>query len=71
MGEVTARLGERMGGTNPPAIRTRAEVARFFDGLDVLDPGLVRPSEWHPDGGGPNRTDPRVTPMVCGVARKP
>jgi hypothetical protein len=71
MGEVTARLGEHMRGTNPPAFRTRAEVARFFDGLDVLDPGVVPLAEWRPDAGSPSRTETRVTPMFCGVARKP
>jgi hypothetical protein len=71
MGVVTARLDERMRGTNPPAFRTRAEVARFFDGLDVLDPGVVPLAEWRPDAGAPSRTGTRVTPMFCGVARKP
>jgi len=30
-------------------VRTAAEIARFFDGLDVLDPGLVEISTWRPD----------------------
>jgi hypothetical protein len=57
--------------TNPPAFRTRAEVARFFDGLEVLEPGVVPVAEWRPDAGAPSRTGARVTPMFCGVARKP
>jgi len=24
-------------------------VARFFDGLDVLEPGVVKVTEWRPD----------------------
>jgi S-adenosyl methyltransferase len=28
--------------------RDRAEVARFFDGLDLVEPGLVRVPEWRP-----------------------
>jgi hypothetical protein len=28
--------------------RSRAEVARFFDGLDLVHPGLVRVPEWRP-----------------------
>jgi hypothetical protein len=27
--------------------RTRAEVARFFDGLDIVEPGLVTAPEWY------------------------
>jgi hypothetical protein len=29
--------------------RTRAQVERFFDGLDLLDPGLVEIQLWRPD----------------------
>jgi hypothetical protein len=34
-------------------VRTRAEVAAFFDGLDLVDPGVVPLHEWHPDAGTP------------------
>ncbi|MCQ4079481.1 SAM-dependent methyltransferase [Streptomyces sp. RB6PN25] len=48
--------------------RTKAEVSRFFDGTQLLDPGVVSLPEWRPDSqddaGG------RV-PMWCGVGRKP
>ncbi|MEU4625332.1 SAM-dependent methyltransferase [Actinoplanes sp. NPDC023801] len=36
--------------------RTLAEVSRFFDGLDVLEPGIVSVSDWRPQPG------PRPTP---------
>ncbi|HZC60816.1 MAG TPA: SAM-dependent methyltransferase, partial [Streptosporangiaceae bacterium] len=29
--------------------RTREQVARFFAGTDLVDPGLVRVEEWRPD----------------------
>jgi hypothetical protein len=29
--------------------RSRAEVAAFFDGLDLVEPGLVRVPQWRPD----------------------
>ena len=29
--------------------RDRAQVARFLDGTDPVDPGLVRAELWHPD----------------------
>jgi hypothetical protein len=47
--------------------RTGAEVAAFFDGLDLLEPGLVSCPRWRPDG--PEL--PPETPLWAGVARKP
>jgi hypothetical protein len=29
--------------------RTRAEFTRFFDGWQLLDPGVSLPHHWHPD----------------------
>ncbi|TCO52447.1 SAM-dependent methyltransferase [Actinocrispum wychmicini] len=37
--------------------RTRAEIASFFSGCELVEPGLVTPSEWWPDG-------PRMKPLV-------
>ena len=31
--------------------RTRAEIERFFDGFDLLDPGVVEIQLWRPDDG--------------------
>jgi hypothetical protein len=31
--------------------RSRQQVARFFDGMDLVDPGLVRVEEWRPEPG--------------------
>jgi hypothetical protein len=33
--------------------RSHAEVERFFDGFDLLDPGLVEIQRWRPDGRRP------------------
>jgi SAM-dependent methyltransferase len=39
---------------NTPLIsRDRAGIARFFDGLTLVDPGLVRPAQWRPDLANP------------------
>lgn len=35
---------------NPAVQRERAEIAAFFDGLELVTPGLVWLPEWHPDG---------------------
>ena len=40
--------------------RTREQVARFFAGTDLIDPGLARVEEWRPDPGtadGPSSPD--------------
>lgn len=34
----------------PLVPRTHAATARFFDGYDLVEPGLVRLAEWRPDG---------------------
>jgi hypothetical protein len=47
--------------------RRHAEVERFFDGLDLLDPGVVEIQRWRPDGRRP------MLPggFYGGVGRKP
>lgn len=34
---------------NPATLRTRTQIEHFFDGLHLVDPGLVFVSEWRPD----------------------
>jgi hypothetical protein len=50
----------------------RGGVERFFDGLVLVDPGLVLIDRWRPDGTEPPRP-PGVDepPFYGGVARKP
>jgi hypothetical protein len=49
-------------------LRTREETSRFFDGLELLEPGVVTVSRWRPQSDAA-----AVTPatMWAGVARKP
>jgi hypothetical protein len=48
--------------------RTHAEVCRFFEGLELIEPGVVTVDRWRtPD---PPLTDPQV-PIYGGVGRKP
>jgi hypothetical protein len=53
---------------NPLALapRTHEEIMRFFDGLELVEPGLVIVNRWRPD-----EPDDWVTPAFVGVARKP
>jgi len=47
--------------------RDRDQVARFFDGLELVEPGLVNVSEWRPEPG--SAAAPAA--LWVGVARKP
>jgi hypothetical protein len=50
-------------------LRTHDQVARFFDGLDLLDPGVVLVDEWRRDADQPVR-EGMVLPLYGGVAGK-
>jgi hypothetical protein len=51
-------------------VRSRAEITRFFDGLELVPPGLVYLADWQPDTL-PNESEPGSALMLCGVGRKP
>jgi hypothetical protein len=65
MANVTARLGDRM--PYRATLRNRAEVTRFFDGLTLVDPGVVKVTAWHQDS---DLDAARSTTLWCGVAIK-
>ena len=66
MASMTSRLNELMAQQTTP--RTYAQVSQFFEGLDLVEPGLVRVPEWRPamaiDAQAPAQ-------MWAGVALKP
>jgi hypothetical protein len=69
-GELTqlGQVMEDLPGTGFTLVpRTAAELARFFDGLELVEPGIVPVDRWRPDGPPPDDE----TPHPCGVARKP
>jgi SAM-dependent methyltransferase len=51
-------------------LRSRDAIARFFDGFEILDPGLVRLVDWRPGNARAPRDD-LPTWFLCGVGRKP
>jgi hypothetical protein len=63
--EVARRYNARV----PAGQRRRShdEVARFFRGLEVLEPGIVPTPEWRPS----QPAGPAPVPMWAGVGRKP
>lgn len=55
-------------GSAPMTLRTRGELARFFEGLELLEPGLVTCSRWRPEEDEAGLVD---VAHWAGVARKP
>jgi hypothetical protein len=56
--------------TSPVTLRTRAQVATFFDGWDLVEPGLVQVPLWRPDGKPPRPRELDRVWVYGGVARK-
>jgi O-methyltransferase involved in polyketide biosynthesis len=56
-------------GTPPMTLRSPEQIARFFDGLDLIEPGVVSCSRWRPDIS-PLGSQPPEVDEFCGVARK-
>ncbi|MDJ1131137.1 SAM-dependent methyltransferase [Streptomyces iconiensis] len=51
--------------------RTRAEVSRFFEKLELLEPGLTMAHLWRPDPEAAERLPDDALTLHTGVARKP
>ncbi|WP_413760803.1 SAM-dependent methyltransferase [Streptomyces sp. MMBL 11-3] len=55
-------------GAIPLRLRTRSEVEPFFEGLELVAPGLVSATEWYREGPAPT---PERSGFHVGVARIP
>ncbi|MFD5568459.1 SAM-dependent methyltransferase [Streptomyces cadmiisoli] len=53
---------------NPLIMRSREEIARFFEGYDMVEPGLVPMPVWRPDTA-PEDEDPYAFSGFAGVGR--
>ncbi|MGW3106554.1 SAM-dependent methyltransferase [Streptomyces sp. NPDC001100] len=53
---------------NPLIMRSRDEIARFFEGYDMVEPGLVPMPDWRPDTA-PEDDDPFSFSGFAGVGR--
>ncbi|GCB44487.1 SAM-dependent methyltransferase [Streptomyces sp. NL15-2K] len=51
--------------------RSLAEFSRFFDGLELLGPGLIPVSGWRPEPEDVAAQAEGIVPVYAGVARKP
>jgi SAM-dependent methyltransferase len=63
--ELSVRIGY------PLSLRSRAGVARFFDGLELVEPGVVFVPEWRPEDPDDVGDAPQRAGQFAGVGRKP
>ncbi|TMR04729.1 SAM-dependent methyltransferase [Actinomadura soli] len=68
-GEASDRIVEvwNASGNAPLVLRTPEQIGRFFDGLDLLEPGIVPVTHWRPEGA----SEPDAVDAYGGVGRKP
>jgi hypothetical protein len=60
----TAGLNARLGPAQS-TLRSRAQIARYFDGLELVEPGIVPMPQWR------TLPNPLVIPVFAGLGRKP
>jgi hypothetical protein len=51
-------------------LRPIEQIAGFFDGLELVPPGVVPTTRWRPEVRD-TEAEPREVPAICGVGRKP
>jgi len=56
--------------TAPLVLRSREQVSSFFDGFELLEPGLVQAPLWRPEGKRPRARDLEKIGIYAGVGRK-
>ncbi len=66
-GMIAASEAYNASGAVPYYVRSVEEIGAFFDGLDLVEPGVVQVTEWRPDGTGPQGVS---VDAYCGVGRK-
>jgi hypothetical protein len=52
-------------------VRTFEEIERFFDGLEMVEPGLVAIDDWRPTADAPMPLSSRPVPIFGGIGQKP
>ena len=68
--ETAAKLVAQSNANGIPTLaRSRPEVEAFFDGMELVEPGVVLAHRWRPEQGGVLAADADIT-MYAGVALK-
>jgi hypothetical protein len=57
--------------STPQTRRSHAEVSRFFDGLELVSPGVVQSHRWRPEPGSASPGQAEDVSAWAGVGRKP
>ena len=58
-------------GAVPYSLRTPAQLARFFDELNLVEPGLISCPRWRPPASSLFGSEPPESDQFCGVGQKP
>ena len=67
--EAAGQVQELYAGTTAPAVlRSRADIARFFEGLELVPPGIGDVAAWR---AGVSPAEPGRAIVLGGVGRKP
>jgi hypothetical protein len=66
-----AQEGYNRSGAVPYHLRSPEQIAGFFDGLELVEPGVVSCPRWRPDPAGPGGDAPAEVDAFGGVGRKP
>jgi hypothetical protein len=69
MREAAEKFARLLG--DPYVVRTREQIARFFAGLDLVEPGLVPIEQWRPPPDAELDPTRRPVPLYGALARKP
>lgn len=68
-GMVAASEAYNASGAVPYYVRSIDEIAGFFDGLELVEPGIAQVTKWRPEPGSP---EPELAvDAYCAVGRKP
>ena len=65
-----AQQGYNDSGAVPYYLRSPEQFRRYFEGLDLVEPGVVPLVQWRPDTEAPDTEQAEIY-SYCGVGRKP
>ncbi|WP_436520606.1 SAM-dependent methyltransferase [Actinoplanes sp. HUAS TT8] len=69
--EAVDRVADLYSRAGTPFVpRDEARFAALFDGWELVEPGVVRGSGWHPDGGVEQLSDSASSMVLTGVGRR-
>ena len=69
--ELISEAAEDYRATANTRARWREDIVRFFDGLEIVEPGLVRAPQWRPEGSDDLMLENvEISNVLVGVGRK-